>query len=202
MAAARASGHLPRAPLVGFASALLALLACAWWRGPQLALELRALLVGSLGMRVEALVPVLRALAQELGLGLLLVVLVTALGVRLAQGPSAGSARVSSLPALRPSRLASAVFALGMLGDIAYALSDWTMLEPGRYTAALAELANAFALRLVMLTLACVLIDVAFARAGFYASLWMNRRDFLQEQREAFGSPEVRAARERERGRA
>jgi type III secretory pathway component EscU len=53
--------------------------------------------------------------------------------------------------------------------------------------------------RLALALSALAVIDTAFARAAFFRALWQTRREYTAEQREAYGSPELRAARERVR---
>jgi flagellar biosynthesis protein FlhB len=48
-----------------------------------------------------------------------------------------------------------------------------------------------------LLLSACALVDAFLARAAFFRSLWLTRREHREEQREAYGSPELRAERER-----
>ena len=52
-------------------------------------------------------------------------------------------------------------------------------------------------LRLVAVLLLLSLIDAALSRAAWWRSLWMTRRERKAEDREAYGSPELHAARAR-----
>jgi flagellar biosynthesis protein FlhB len=46
-----------------------------------------------------------------------------------------------------------------------------------------------------VLAVGCGVVDVAFARARFVASLWLTRSEQLAEARRDFGAPEIRRAR-------
>jgi hypothetical protein len=63
----------------------------------------------------------------------------------------------------------------------------------------LSSLVSSWLIRLAGCLGACALVDAALARAHFFRSLWMTRREHLDELREAYGSPELRSARERVR---
>ena len=206
MADARASGHVPRAPLVGFGSALLAALGAAFWLGPSLARSCRELLsvplalaaVGKAAQAHARTAQLLTAIERDLACALLAVVLCVGLGTLLAQGPA--FARLSSFVASRfapltPSRTASALWCLGVLFIALLTLSEWARFD----RAVLVELSCALAARVALLTVGCMAIDVAFARARHFASLWLTRREQLDEQRAHYGAPEVRVAREHAR---
>jgi AraC-like DNA-binding protein len=140
----------------------------------------------------------LRTLARELGFALLAVALCVGLGTFLAQGPA--FARLSSFVSSRfaplsPSRTASALWCLGLAFVTLLSLSEWLRFE----RAALVDLACQLAQRVALLTVACMAIDLGFARARHFASLWLTRREQLDEQRAHYGAPEVRVARERAR---
>ncbi|MDB4974794.1 MAG: hypothetical protein JWN48_3135 [Myxococcaceae bacterium] len=206
IAEARASGHLPRAPLVGFAGALLALLAGTALLGPAIAQRTAALLRGPLelaaaGRSREAHAQaelLLQQLARSAGLLLGLGCIAIALFTLLAQGPSLArlsSSRSLRVASLRPSRTASALWCVGLCVIVLTTLASWTELE----RATLSQWAVALATELALLTVACSAIDIAFARARFFASLWLTRREYLDEQREQLGAPELRAARRRAR---
>jgi hypothetical protein len=52
-------------------------------------------------------------------------------------------------------------------------------------------------LRLSALSALLSVLDVVLARAGFMRSLWLTRREHLDDQREAYGAPEMRTERAR-----
>jgi flagellar biosynthesis protein FlhB len=68
---------------------------------------------------------------------------------------------------------------------------DASLLAAGELPALLASWASA----LVALTALCLVTDIAFARARFFASLWLSPREYLDDQRATFGAPELRRAR-------
>jgi flagellar biosynthesis protein FlhB len=63
----------------------------------------------------------------------------------------------------------------------------------------LMSVTSSWLIRLAGSLVACAVIDAALARAQFFRSLWMTRREHLDELREAHGSAEMRSARERVR---
>jgi len=198
IAEARASGHVPRAPLVGFGVGVLGLVgyagtsATSRYREP-LELAARGDVTGALERASTWLLDVGASLATAL----FVLAVAIAASIAVAQGPAfARLTRTRVLPPpLRPSRTASVLWCL-CLG----ALVARTVLEAPMLTIeTLRAEASAFAWALVLITVACIAIDVAFARARFYASLWMTRREFLDEQRESHGAPELRSARARAR---
>jgi flagellar biosynthesis protein FlhB len=81
---------------------------------------------------------------------------------------------------------ASLVFALAMSS-----LPSWFELPSAALGAAWTRW-----LDLVAASLAgCAVVDASFARAAFFRSLWLTRREQLDELREAHGAPETRRAR-------
>lgn len=187
IADARASGHVPRAPLLWLAG-LLALSAVGAALGPRFGSLLRALWSDLLsGGAVDVwgrLHGLLALLAWSLG-----AIFVLLLGVVwLVQGPAfAAWSRRAQFEALRPDRTASALWACGLCLLTGFALTD-----------ALAGFA-AWAWGLALLSLACLLIDAAFARARWFASLWLTRREYVDQQREQAAAPALVAARNRAR---
>ncbi len=206
IAEARAAGHLPRAPLTGLAAALLGLFLCASLLGPRIVHLCRELFEAPLtlsahGKLAEALARAGASVRELFGLvalaGLALFASVV-LGVGLAQGLAfapLASPRARAFARLSPDRTAGALFALGLTLLAALSLADALWLE----RATLGSFARSWAERVALLGLACVVIDASFARARFFASLWLTRREYFDEQREAFGAPEIRAARARAR---
>ena len=205
-AEARAQGHLPRAPLAGFVFALLALLASVWALSARVFALLTRLYGEPLALAASGRAPAAWArgvqLLGELGWAcaqaLLAVVVCVGGGLFLVQGPAfarASRAHGVVFPRLALSRTASALWCVGLLLITALALSQWRSF--GRAT--LPALAEAWAGQLALLSVAALLVDVAFARARFFASLWLTRREYRDEQRLAHGPAEPRAERERER---
>lgn len=205
---ARASGHLPRAPLAGFGLALLALLACTATLGPRAAglcadlLRVPVALVGT-GAALQAQAragELVQQLAALVGVALGSVVLAVALGVFLVQGPafaqlSRPSTASASFAKTSISRTASVLWCLGVVLISALSLSRWRELAQGNLTSLLA----AWAQQLALLSAALMVVDIAFARARFFASLWLTRRERDDELRDAYGAPELRAARRQAR---
>jgi flagellar biosynthesis protein FlhB len=178
---ARASGHLPRAALLWLAGAL-GLLAVGAAVGPNLGERLRASWSEEL-LRAAAGEPThvrerLAALSSLLA-GSLAVILALLLGVGwLVQGPGFASwARRTHFERVGLDRTASLVWALGLVLLTGFTLADF------------ASWAWGFAL----LSVGCLVIDVAFARARWFASLWLTRREYVDMQREQAPAPEVRA---------
>ena len=64
-------------------------------------------------------------------------------------------------------------------------------------TATLRSLLTAWGFSMAAVLVLLALVDAALSRAAFWRSLWMTRRERNAEDREAYGSPELRAARER-----
>jgi hypothetical protein len=203
-AEARARGHLPRAPLAGLVFALLSLLAgsCAlaprvWALSLRLAREPLELAARGHGTAAQArATQLLNELSFTCAPALVAIVGSVALGSFVVQGPSfvgSSQARGSSFPPTSLSRTASALWCLGVLSIVLLALSRWASLE----LSTLGAEASAWATQLTVLSLAALLVDVAFARARFHASLFLTRREYHDEQRAALGPPEARAARGR-----
>ncbi|MEY4511146.1 MAG: hypothetical protein RLZZ450_3268 [Pseudomonadota bacterium] len=204
-AEARAQGHVPRAPLAGPIFVLLSLIASVWALGPRAFRLCTSLLREPLELAARgASVPareralfLLRELSVVCAPALVVVVVSVALGLFVVQGPAFVSSRGrgTSFPALAISRTASALWCAGVLLIVLLALSQWASFE----LRTLGASATAWAGQLAALSVGTLLVDVAFARARFYASLWLTRHEHLDEQRAALGPPDVRAARERER---
>lgn len=202
---ARAAGHVPHAPLAGFAGGLLALVPTCFWLAPEVAAHLtdlleRPLLAAARGDSALARAEVgehVRALlgwaALALGAAFVGVVLASALAQGLA---FVRMRRVRArFERMAPSRAASLLFCLGLALATGLALDDVGRLRPQQ----LAARAESWAVTLCLLALGCGVVDAAFARARWFASLFMTRRELLDEQRDAFGDPALRAARARAR---
>ena len=70
-------------------------------------------------------------------------------------------------------------------------LADAVWLAPSE----LGALLSRWGTRLALLALGLLLLDAALARERFYRALWLTRREQREEWREAYGAPELRAAR-------
>lgn len=185
IAEARASGHVPRVPLLGLFG-LLGLLAVGAGQLHGFARELRALIALPLsGAEPWAL---LRSLLTRSAWSLAAVWGLLLLGTWLAQGPAFGTRRVAFAP-LGLDRTATFLFGAGVLGLLASILWDVRLLE----------ISADYGWALALLSVACLAIDIAFARARWFQSLWLTRRQLRDEQREHGVSPEVAAARRRAR---
>jgi flagellar biosynthesis protein FlhB len=186
--------------------ALLSLLFSVWTLAPRVFALLTRLLCEPLELAARGQAGAGRALlAQLLGeltgvcaLALLAVFVCVGAGLFVVQGPAfAGSSRTHGVvfPALSLSRTASALWCVGVLLITALALSQWASMS----RATLPALCAGWAGQLSLLSVSALLVDVAFARARFFASLWLTRRELQDEQRLALGPAEPRVARERER---
>lgn len=204
IAEARQSGHVPRPLLVGLAAGFIAVTGGAAVVGPRLAASLQRFLRGSLealaqGER-EAAYGQLAALLGELtGLLALVLALLFAgllLGCAVAQGKSFGFSRATRearFPKPAGDRTASVLFVLGLWACVGAALVELRVAT----VTDLGELGASLGRRVVLLALATAIVDGALARARFFESLFMSRREQLDEQRAAFGAPELRTARRR-----
>lgn len=200
---ARRSGLVPRAPLVGPVAAVLALFLFGRLFVPTLVAQLEALFRRALdagthgvsGAEAWALVaPIAFSMAELLGA----VFLVTVAASLLAQGPHFAWPKRPRKPftRARKSRTASLLAAL-LVPLVALSLLPRALwIEPEE----LGDLLLSALGRLSALLLTLALIDVAFARTRFLRALWLTRREQRDEQREAYGAPELRAAREHARG--
>jgi type III secretory pathway component EscU len=205
IAEARASGVLPRPLLIGVSAALLALSLFVRAFGPAFARPLQALLHapldrfahGESAPNVDQAVPHIAALLHSSALALGAVAACVILGALLAQGAQFGFARRNrrrfSAPKL--SLEASLLAIVGVLALGAFNVIDALWLELGAFPAFVERLCA----QLAALFLALALIDAAFARAAFFRGLFLTRRAQREEQREAFGAPELRAARAKAR---
>lgn len=197
IAEARARGHVPRAPLIGVLGGVLASAVGSAALGPALIRDMRALVRAPLeaiaaGRGADAYVAAgasLRSLAALGALWLAGATLAIGIAVALGQGPALGSPfrDEAGYPGVRPSRTASALFVLGLLGSGAHAL---VVSLTGQ-----ALVFVDYASVVCALAVGCALIDLAFARARFVASLWLTRGEQRDAERRDFGSPEVRRAR-------
>jgi flagellar biosynthesis protein FlhB len=200
IAEARAAGLAPLPRLSGLALAILGLLLLRQL-APELWRSLGALLRDPLvlwaqGEPAQALVQA-RALLGQIGrllaLALGFVGAWIALGLALIQGPVFVWPRRARRPlhGPRPGWLSAALGSLGLLALLAFCLHDALWLTPET----LAPLLSRWGLRLGGLALGLLLLDASLARERFFRALWLTRREQRDEWREAFGAPELRAAR-------
>lgn len=207
IAEARASGQAPRPLLAASTSALLFVLAGGWLVGPRALAHLQAFWKSSAmalarGDDVQAYAQ-LAALVDQAAPRLALTLLglfVTVLAAELL-GRGASFARVRTRLRLTPVRrdvTALLVWSVGLTLLVSFAVLE---LVP-RELAELGPLASDWSRRLALLALVCLALDVTLARARFFGSLWMTRGEQLDEQRAAFGPPEIRRALTRVRSEA
>jgi type III secretory pathway component EscU len=187
--------------LVGLSGSLFALASWLHLFGRSLALDLLRLLEAPLdafahdesAAALARVVPLITSIARAVAFGALGVAGCVVLGSSLAQGVQLGLPRAKtrrfSAPKLSLAASLLAIVAVLLLGS--FALFDVLWLEP--------EDLLGFAMRLfsqlAVLFFALAIIDAAFARAQFFRALFLTRRELREEQREAFGAPELRAAR-------
>ena len=203
IAVARASGHVPRPALVALGSVWLTTMFVLWAYGAHLLHELATLFRSTVELCGRGDSALARAAvwswvisaSQSFALIALAAFVSIALSLAFAQGASHAGRRALRVrfAKLEVSRTAGALLSLSLLLTTAIALAELPLLE-------ISDLA-AFALRwasyAALFTLFCTFIDVAFARARFFRSLWMTRAELRDEQRSAFGAPELREARRR-----
>jgi flagellar biosynthesis protein FlhB len=204
IAEARRAGHVPRSSFVAFAS-LLAVTSCALDGWGDLSLQRLAALWQGL---LEACA---RGEAQDAGqvlldwvargawllMALLLALFLTAVGTSLwAQG----SARRLPLQRLRrgferanPPRTSKVLWSVLVSLLALAALYESMRVAPNTVGPTFSD----WLMRLSALTALVAVLDVALARADFMRSLWLTRREHLDDQRDAYGPPELRAERAR-----
>lgn len=188
---ARASGHVPRAPLL-WVVGLLALLAVGVLEAPAFARALLSLFREPLetGDPARAFAG-LRELILRSAWSLAAVFVLMALVTWLVQGPAFAAGTRKKFTPARLDRTASVLWAslVALLAVFhAFAAVQLSLDELGDWGWGL-SLASA----------ACLAIDIAFARARWFSSLWMTRREFLDEQRDQGPPPELVTARKRAR---
>ncbi len=201
---ARAHGHVPRADLAGPAAAWLALALLLTNYGNRFVLRLQNLLRDSLQTAATDPMPALgqqSSIAIETFGPMLALALVLCLGAMIVARSVAQGGIGFSLPwftrrkhfdKVKHTRwltgLLAAVLCTVVVGSALPAALrvETTELGPVLQSSAW-RLAAAFAL--------LAWIDAALTRAAWWRSLWMTRRERKEEEREAYGSPELRAAR-------
>jgi flagellar biosynthesis protein FlhB len=203
---ARAHGHAPRAELMGLAAAFLTLSLLLVSFGERITHALQALLREPLRAAAHGEhIPLDQQLATVrawfgpwLASGLALCFVTIVIARSLAQGGFNFSLRALA-PRKRFDKIASTRWLSGLIGVallcvvIGIALPAALRAEPAEFQPLLTTLA----LRLVAVLLLLALIDAALSRAAWWRSLWMTRRERKAEDREAYGSPELHAARAR-----
>lgn len=205
LADARRAGHVPRAPLVGLFAAFVTLMFWLSFAGPSLFATLGALYRlpleraerGEPLPSLNELTPFLHSVALELGIGFALTFCALALGTFLVQGPAFGfgSAVRLKLPKLRQGRTGKLLFVFGLPVVLFTQLPRVLRVE----VASVASLLGDLALMTGMWLALCGLVEASLARARHIRSLWLTRAEYQDEQREAYGSPEMRRARDRAR---
>jgi flagellar biosynthesis protein FlhB len=181
IAEARASGHVPRVSMLGSLGLIGSIVVGSTQDFGLVALWERALA----GQDVSAQ---LRSIGATLGWCALAVWLLILIVSLLAQGPSFVSQRKEFAP-LRVDRTAGALFALCITGLSCAFVADAVRLE----------LNASWLWILALVSAACLVVDIALARARWFASLWMTRREYKDEQRDQGPAPEILAARKRAR---
>ena len=191
----------------GAAAALVSLIGAGFWLCAALRADLlvlvRAPLEAASGGRSDEAFrqadAALRGLGTSLAWALLSVLVGVALVCLAVQGPAFGSPwRAARTDVVRraPGRTAGLLWGLVLCGCAALTVHE-SLEAP---LSDVPQLARTCTERVLALTLPCMVIDAAFARARFHASLWLTRRALRDEQRAAHGAPEIRAARARLRG--
>lgn len=204
LAEARRAGHVPRGSFVVFAAVLagVSFSLDGWGMSflGRLGTLWREWLEGVAHGRVPDASQVLRERVPQLlwpSLASLGALFVIAAGLSfLAQG----SARFLPFARVRrhfapaqPPRASKLLWSLLVLLLAISALYEFVRIAPNTAGSELSR----WLLRLSALTALVSVLDVALARASFLRSLWLTRREHLDEQREAYGSPEMRAERAR-----
>lgn len=201
MADARRAGLAPRPALAGLAALWIALAAGLRIAGPGIWARvadlwrrpLEALARGDAARAGGVARALVVEIAGQVALLSLAAAACAALLVWLAQGPHFALPSRARRPFERPARswLGSALAGLAACALFAAFLSPALWLEP----AGVAELLWRFAAWLGLLLALAAAVDIVGARTAFLRALWMTRQELQDEQREAYGSPELRRAR-------
>lgn len=200
---ARSLGSAPRPVLVGLAGGFAALALCLAFWGPTLVRGLSVLLRAPLEAFAEGkperawrlVLPALRTLAVHALLISIACFVASALALFVAQGPSFGwpGRGRGQFSEPEPVRGLTLLAGLVLLVVLASLLREALWVEPAGVSTLFGRLFTRVGLALCALAV----IDAAFARAAFFRALWLTRREQRDEQREAYGSPEIRATRAR-----
>ncbi len=204
---ARAQGHVPRVELAGLAAAALVLTFALTGFTAAFSQPLHMLITAPLEALAEAREPTLElgawAACEQIGRLLASCLLACCVGVVLARGLGQGFG--FSLRALAPRRrfapIASTRAVSGLLSCFGCGVAFLSVVPVALRveTADVTELLSGLSLRLVVVLALLSLVDTFLSRAAWLRSLWMTRRERALEAREAYGIPELRAARERVR---
>jgi type III secretory pathway component EscU len=201
VADARAAGLAPRPLLVGLSAALFALASCVHSFGRSVAQDLATLLSAPLDAlahgesraALDPIAPVIGRLLRTTAGAMLGVAVCVVLGLLLAQGSAFAFPRANTrrLAAPRVSLEATLLAIVGLLVLCSFALFSALWLEPMQWP----DFGARFLRQLAALFLGLAIVDAAFARTAFFRALFLTRRELREEQREAYGAPELRAAR-------
>jgi len=91
----------------------------------------------------------------------------------------------------RPSYVGAALWSIAVCGLLLGSVHEALWLEPAGVSPLLAR----WWVRASVIALGVALVDASFARVQFFRALWLTRREQQDELREAYGSPQLRAAR-------
>jgi flagellar biosynthesis protein FlhB len=201
IAEARAAGLAPRPLLLGLSACLFALASSLHASGSVFAEDLVSLLGAPLDAfaqgHTEAALGLAATLSARIAKNSALfafsafacsaIALILAQGLQLSM-PRADTRRFS---APRLSLEASSLAVVGVLALGFLHVGDALWLVPSQLPAFSARVLD----QLAVLFFALAIVDASFARAQFFRALFSTRRELREEQREAYGAPELRAAR-------
>jgi len=202
---ARAQGHVPRAELVGMAAIWLGLVG-----GLSLfSRDLTDFVQSSLRQPLLAIVrgekPAIAdwplTLLGRVGATVASVLLLCAFSALLARAVAQGCtfrvgrpARVKRFAPMARTRWISASLACLCIGVVlGIAIPELLRAE----VTSLLPMLSALTFRLASVLALVAVLDALLARTAWLRSLWMTRHERRAEEREAYGTPELRAARER-----
>jgi flagellar biosynthesis protein FlhB len=201
VAEARAAGLAPLLSASGLFGAVLVLatlqagLVPELWRrlGGLVRIPLEAWIRGDASQALPLAQTLAVAVARAVASSLAAIGLCVAFGLWLAQGPVVRWPRRPRHTFRRPrvSRLPRLFFALGLALLLGLCLVDAVWLRPSQ----LASLLSGWWTRVALLCAGLWVLDAALARERFFRALWLTRSEQRDEWREAYGAPELRAAR-------
>ena len=201
---ARRQGHVPHTTLVSFAGAFVAFALWAPRAAPQLSTEVAELWRAALARAAEGrplaagtlLSEMLSSVLGTLSLGLAMMLAAMVLALWLVQGVAWGLIVRSPRPRFeRPRRDATAPLLLVSCALVVLGVTLFATFRLELVT--LSEGLERWLLASSVCLVACAFVDAAFARARHMRSLWLTRREHLDELREAYGSLELRSERQR-----